>query len=331
MYKIELKNSKTFNCDSDQTIFDAAKQSGILLEHSCLKVRCRSCVVKILEGNTSDKIDDLVLSEDEKINKNFTLSCNSIPLTDLKLDVEDLGDTEFFEKKIFPVKISTIEKITSEVLKIRLRLPPSANFRYHSGQYVNLIKGDIKRSYSLANVYKKNSTIEFLIKYYENGKMSDYWFNKAKANDLLRLEGPLGSFFLRESKKENIILLATGTGIAPVKAILEEVKQNAKNYLDKKFWVFYGARYENDIIWSPKELSFHNLKFKKVLSREQNSFDGFNGYVQDALLNESIDLAKAQVYACGSNKMIESSKEILIKNKLDEKEFFSDAFICTNN
>ena len=215
MFKIKLKDNKTFTCDKDSTIFEAAKKSNIVLEHSCLSSRCRSCVVKVLSGNTINKEEELVLSEEDK-NKNFVLSCNAKPLSDLELDIEDLGEITLFDKKIIPSKINSIVKLTDDVLKVTLRIPPNSNFKFNSGQYVNIIKGNLTRSYSIANSSDHKNQLEFFIKKYTNGLMSAYFFNEAKINDLLRLEGPIGTFFLRDSSLKNIIFLATGTGIAPV-------------------------------------------------------------------------------------------------------------------
>ena len=210
MFQITLKNGKSFTCDSNTTIFEAAKSNGIILEHSCLSARCRSCAVQLKSGIKIDKLDDLVLSADERSN-NWALSCNSIPTSDLVLDVEDLGDIQIFEKKIIPAKIQAINKLNDNVIELSLRLPPNSNFAFNSGQYVNITKGDIKRSYSIANSNEQNSLLTFFIKKYQNGLMSKYWFEAAKINDLLRIEGPLGSFFYRESQQENIIFLATVT------------------------------------------------------------------------------------------------------------------------
>lgn len=328
MFKITLKNKKLFYCDENTTIFDAAKSSGILLEHSCLTARCRSCVVKIIEGSAKDKLDDMVLTELEK--ETQTLSCNAIPTSDLLLDVEDLGNIIFYEKKIVPAKIQSIDKLIPDVIKVTLRLPPNANFAYNAGQYVNLMRGQIKRSYSIANSFKQENSLSFFIKNYEKGKMSRYWFNEAKEDDLIRLEGPLGSFFLRETDKTNIILLATGTGIAPIKAILEQVKEQFIKFENKTFWLFFGARTEKDIFWIPDSIQLANLRFEKALSRELNNSNCYIGYVQNAMINAKIDLTDAQVYACGSNFMIESARRVCLENGLLENEFFSDAFICTN-
>lgn len=194
MFEISLKNSKKFQCDSNTTIFEAAKKAHIFLEHSCLAARCRSCVVKVLSGKTQDIEEEFVLSDQEK-KQSFVLSCNAKPTSDLILDIEDLGDIVLYEKKIVPAKVKAIENLTKDVIKLVFRLPPNANFKFNSGQYVNLIKGSLSRSYSVASNYSNNNQLEFFIKKYENGLMSTYWFEEAKINDLLRIEGPIGTFF----------------------------------------------------------------------------------------------------------------------------------------
>lgn len=330
MFNIKLRNGKSFPCDSNTTIFEAAKNNGIILEHSCLTARCISCAVQVESGTTIDKLDDLALTAEEKSN-NWILSCNAIPTSDLVLDIEDLGDIKVFDKKIIPAKIQAINKLNDTVIEVSLRLPPNSNFGYNSGQYVNITKGTIKRSYSVANAYRESGVLTFLIKKYENGLMSNYWFDEAKENDLLRIEGPIGSFFLRETEVENIIFLATGTGLAPIKAILESVSESPKKLFNKKIWIFSGARNENDIFWQPNQLDvIPNLKYIPVLSRSSEYWKGEKGYVQDVLIKQNIPLENAQVYACGSKTMIESAKKLLTEKGLNKKNFFSDAFVATN-
>tara|TARA_B110000259_G_scaffold131916_1_gene148813 strand:+ start:547 stop:1404 length:858 start_codon:yes stop_codon:yes gene_type:complete len=284
--------------------------------------------VEVKEGFTKNKLDDLVLSEDEK-QQNLVLACNAIPTSNISLNIEDLGDIVLHEKKIIPAKIQLLEYLNQDTIKLILRFPPSLNFKFNSGQYVNLIRSGMKRSYSLATLYKENFFLVFFIKNYEGGLMSDFWFNKAKVNDLIRIEGPFGSFFLRETIKENIILLATGTGIAPIKSIIEDIENSNKVFCNKKFYLFVGARFEKDLLWSPGLLNKIDLEYIPVLSRPEANWSGEKGYVQNAVFNKNIDLSNAQVYACGSNEMIKSAKDLLITKSLPENEFFSDAFICT--
>ena len=134
MFIIKLKNNKIFTCDKDTTIFEAAKNNNIILEHSCLSSRCRSCIVKVVSGSTLNREDELVLTKADR-NKNFVLSCNAKPTTDLILDIEDLGEITLFEKKIIPSKINVIEKLTDDVIKLVLRLPPNSKFKFNSGLF----------------------------------------------------------------------------------------------------------------------------------------------------------------------------------------------------
>lgn len=328
MFKIKLNNNKSFACDKDSTIFEAAKKNNIHLEHSCLSSRCRSCVVKILSGNTINRQEEMVLTEEDK-NNNMVLSCNAKPITDLELDIEDLGEIKLYDKKIIPAKISIIEKLADDIIKVVLRLPPNSNFHFNSGQYVNIIKGNLNRSYSIANSSDHKNQLEFFIKTYTNGLMSEYLFKEAKINDLLRIEGPIGTFFLRDSKFENIVFLATGTGIAPIKSILENLDKSYMKFQDKNLWLIVGARYQKDLFWEPNFKNL-NIKYIPVLSRQLNGWKGANGYVQDIVLKQKINLENAQIYACGSSDMINSAKELFLKNKLNEKNFFSDAFVQTN-
>lgn len=330
MYNVNLKNGKSFSCDFNSTIFEAAKSNGIILEHSCLTARCRSCVVQVKTGTTKDKLDDIVLSSEEKSN-NWILSCNAIPTSDLYLDIEDLGEIQIFEKKIIPSKIQSINKLNETVIEVSLRLPPNSDFKYNPGQYVNISKGNLKRSYSVANSFAENNRLYFYIKKYNGGEMSNYWFQEAKENDLLRIEGPIGSFFLRESEFENIIFLATGTGIAPIKAIIESINFSDNKYQNKKIWIFNGARVENDFFWNPNQSIKHpNVIYVPVVSKGSENWTGEKGYVQEVVLKKEIDLKNAQVYACGSNNMIESAKKVLVEKGLNPKNFFSDAFVATN-
>ncbi|WP_239970548.1 FAD-binding oxidoreductase [Confluentibacter citreus] len=329
MFEVSLRNNKVFKCDSESTILSAAKKAGLVLEHSCLSARCRSCIVKVIKGDVENIQEELVLSKEER-NTGYVLSCNAKPLSNIKLDIEDLGDIVLTEPSVFPSKIDTIEKVKEDIIKLVLRFPPTCNFKFIAGQYVNIIKDNIKRSYSIANNPKGDNKLEFYIKKYNNGVMSDYFFSKAKENDLLRIEGPLGTFFYRNDITiKNIIFLATGTGIAPVKALLEQFNQQPEIYKEKKIWLFFGVRYKEDIFFNPK-YDLINFTFIPVLSRKNVNWQGENGYIQNVLLKQKIDLSNAQVYACGSNDMILSAKKVLIENNLKEHNFYSDAFVSSN-
>ena len=145
----------------------------------------------------------------------------------------------------------------------------------------------------------------------------------------MRIEGPLGTFFLRDSSFKDIVFLATGTGVAPIKSIIEGLEKSYEQYQNKILWIIVGARYKEDLMWEPNSDKL-NIKYIPVLSRQEKDWKGEKGYVQDVVLNQQIDLESTQVYACGSNDMINSAKELFFKNNLKENNFFSDAFVQTN-
>ncbi len=328
MYTIKLRDQTVFKCSGEETIFQGAQQAGVYLEHSCLNARCSSCKTRVLDGEVQNVQDELVLSAAER-EQGYVLSCNVKPCTDLELDLEDLSRYRIPASKTIPAKIDSLEFLKEDVVQVIFRTPPAQKLAYLPGQYVNLIKGAVKRSYSIANARREDGRFEFLIKNYEGGLMSRYWFQEAKVGDLLRMEGPRGTFFMRDTVDvESIVFLATGTGIAPVKALLEEAAQTG-NLGGKAIYVLWGGRYLPDLFWTPdfKDLS---INYIPVLSREQQSWTGHLGYVQDVLLQESLDLAKAQVYACGSEAMIHAAQELLTQNGLPENRFFADAFVTTN-
>ena len=196
------------------------------------------------------------------------------------------------------------------------------------GQYIDVIgKNGFRRSYSIANAPREDGTVTLQIRKVVGGQMSHYWFHEAKVNDLLRMEGPLGTFSLRKSNVSNLILLATGTGIAPIRAILEQILKVPNLNTFANIFLYWGGRAIKDLYFDPLEMEVPII-YRPVLSRD-NVWDGHKGYVQQAVLADEVDLFDSVVYACGSENMIESSFEILTKSGLSQQNFYSDAFVSS--
>ena len=243
--------------------------------------------------------------------------------------IEDLGELAKFTPKTLPARIDTISQLSDDVVEVVLRTPPTSRFNFRAGQYIDVMgPGGIRRSYSLANAPREDGKLKLEIRYVNNGKLSQYWFNEAKPNDLLRLEGPLGTFCLRPKPSSSLILLATGTGIAPVKAILEELASSKTDLVYEKIYLYWGGRIEQDLYWQP-DFSDLPLTYIPVLSRSSD-WVGRTGYVQQAVLEDQLDLNNASVYACGSEAMIHAAKDVLIAAGLSKKQFYSDAFVSAS-
>ena len=327
---IELLNGKRFESDDGQTILAAALKFELALEHSCRTGRCGVCKARVISGETNVVTPETSLTS-ENVSAGYVLTCCRSAATDLELDIEDLGDLVKFKAKTLPARIDTIKQLSQDVVEVVLRTPPASNLDFRAGQYIDVIGPQgVRRSYSIANAPRDDGKLKLEIRKVDGGQLSHYWFNEAKKNDLLRLEGPLGTFCLRTNPSKNLILLATGTGIAPVKAILEELSTFVAGGLPRyeQIYLYWGGRVREDLYWSP-DFPDLSLNFITVLSREYE-WEGRTGYVQNAVLADDIDLSAAAVYACGSEKMIHSAKEALVAAGLNPKQFYSDAFVSSS-
>ena len=324
MYKVTLSNGVEFMCSGTQTILEAAKVSKIAIEHSCRSGRCGVCSAQILQGETTAFVVEESLSKGELLSGKL-LTCCRTPLTDIHLDIMDLGEIGGLKTLTLPCRVESIGLFNDDVLDVVLRLPPNSDFVFLPGQYLDLINGDVRRSYSIANAPRVDGKLELHVKRVEHGLMSATLFSETKPNDLFRIEGPLGTFSYRDDNEENIILMATGTGIAPIKALLESFSRDVSQ---KNIFVVWGARFKKDIYLNLEHLlGSHQLL--PVLSRE--NCDGFfYGYVQEAVLSLGLDLEKSSVYACGSELMIKDARDCLVKNGLVAQRFHSDAFVSSS-
>jgi CDP-4-dehydro-6-deoxyglucose reductase len=216
--------------------------------------------------------------------------------------------------------------LAEDVLEVVLRTPPTSAFDFLPGQYIDVIgpKG-LRRSYSIANAPRSDGRIILHVREVAGGALSAYWFERARQNDLLRVEGPLGTFCQRETPATQLVLLATGTGIAPIKAILEELQEDPRAYKFEQINLYWGGRYLQDLYWEPVFTQIP-LSFTPVLSREPN-WEGRAGYIQDAVLADALSLKHSVVYACGSDAMIQDARTVLLGAGLSEGNFHSDAFV----
>lgn len=329
MAVVRLTSGKSFESAQGLSILDAAAQGKITIPYSCKTGRCSTCKCKVVTGETKAFITELGLNDIEKA-EGWILSCARTATTDLVLEVEDLGGVLLPEARTLACRISCLKKLAADVIKVVLRLPPGVALNFIPGQYIDVIgPGGIRRSYSLANAPKADNTLELHIRAVEKGTMSQYWFNQAALNDLLRLNGPQGTFFLRNISKRDLIFLATGTGLAPVKAMLEILPGLGSDQQPVSITLVWGARYEHDLYFDVASLPGIK-KYIPVLSRAESTWEGERGYVQDVLLRHISDLHNVVVYACGSDAMIHSAKSTLIAAGLPSQHFYSDAFVCSS-
>lgn len=333
MAKIQLVSGQAFAAEAQESLLDAALRADITLDHSCRSGRCSACKARVASGTTESLHAETGLTPAES-QAGWILTCSRTATSDVVLDVEVLEGVRLFPAKTFPSKIHGLERLAPDVVKITLRLPPTQVMQYFPGQYVDVAWHDrarhdsVRRSYSLANAPGPDNLLELQVRRVPGGVMSDYWFGTARVNDLLQVKGPLGSFFLREAAARHVILLATGTGIAPVKAMLEQMATLAPEQAPRSITLLWGGRVLADLYWNPLSVGV-TLTYIPVLSRADADWAGARGYVQDVLLQRWSDFSGVAVYACGSDAMIDSAKTQLMVAGLHGKHFYSDAFLCS--
>jgi CDP-4-dehydro-6-deoxyglucose reductase len=328
MVNIVVNHHVRFDAKDDESILDASMRSKVALSYSCRMGRCSVCKCRVIRGQTLALRDEIGLSEEEKV-AGWILSCVRRARTDLELEADALVDCALPPVVTLPCRIHSLQKLASDVLKVVLRLPPNATFTFLPGQYIDVIAhGGTRRSYSLATANSAEKLLELHIRAVPGGVMSEYWFERAKVDDLLRLSGPLGTFFLRNVTGLDLVFLATGTGIAPVKAILEGMENMPIKSRPHSVAVYWGGRTSKDLYWDVTS-SFAQYRYVPVLSRGEGGWSGVRGYVQQALIADLPNLAKTAVYACGSDIMIRSAREVLLNAGLPEQRFLSDAFVCS--
>jgi CDP-4-dehydro-6-deoxyglucose reductase len=324
----KMADGREFDAAEGTSLLDAALAAGIVLPYSCRTGRCSTCKAKVRSGSTRAILGESGLTPGES-DEGWILTCARTAVSDVVLEAEDLAGVTLPVPKTQPCRISQLEHLAPDVLRVVLRFPPTADFAFIAGQYVDLIgPSGTRRSYSLANASFAEKTLELHVRAVEGGAMSQYWFGQAKINDLLRLYGPLGTFFLRDIAGADLIFLATGTGIAPVKAMLESMVPLPGDQRPKSVTVLWGGRKMRDLYLDVAGISGGHT-YIPVLSRPDETWSGAKGYVQDVLLTLNRPLEKARIYACGSDSMIRSAKAILTSRGLPSDRFYSDAFVSS--
>ncbi|NMM27521.1 MAG: CDP-6-deoxy-delta-3,4-glucoseen reductase [Glaciimonas sp.] len=324
-------SGQQFSCDENDTVLTAAMQAGITLPYGCKNGACGSCKGKIVSGSAKHGAhQQKALSTEEEAN-GLALFCCATPLSDLVIEAHEVQSVGEFPVRKMPARIAALEKVSADVMLISLQLPANERLQYLAGQYIELMLRDGKRrSYSMANAPHADEKITLHVRHMPGGLFTDQLFGTLKERDILRFEGPLGTFFLREDSDKPIILLASGTGFAPIKAIIEHAA-----FIESKrpMTLYWGGR-------RPQDLYMHTLceewartlphfKYVPVVSeaRAEDGWQGRSGLVHRAVIEDIPDLSSYQVYACGAPIMVDSAKrDFIAQCKLPKEEFHADSF-----
>ncbi|MBV8665210.1 MAG: CDP-6-deoxy-delta-3,4-glucoseen reductase [Burkholderiaceae bacterium] len=331
-YQVTVQPSgRQFSCDEGETVLAAAIRAGVGLPYGCKNGACGSCKGKLVAGSiTQGHHQERALSAAEAANGQ-ALFCCAVPHGDLTIEAREvLGVGEFPIKKM-PSRVAKLERVADDVTIVSLQLPANERMQYLAGQYIEfLLKDNKRRSYSMANAPYKDEQISLHIRHMPGGLFTDHVFNTMKERDILRFEGPLGTFFLREDSAKPMVMLASGTGFAPIKAIIEQAIHKGS---ERAIVLYWGGR-------RPKDLYMHalceewartlpNFRYVPVISDAlpEDNWNGRSGFVHRAVMEDLPDLSGYQVYACGAPIVVDSAKrDFVAQCQLPDDEFYADSF-----
>ena len=328
-------SGRQFTAQGDESILAAGIRQGIGLPYGCKDGACGSCKCRKLSGEvTHGPHQSKALSAEEEL-AGFVLTCCATATSDVMLESRQVTEAGAFPIRKMPSRVLALSKLSHDVMSVRLQLPAGEPMQFHAGQYVEfLLRDGARRSYSMANaphtLLEPGTGIELHIRHMPGGKFTDHVFGAMKEKEILRIEGPYGSFFLREDSDKPIVMLASGTGFAPIKALIEHMKFKR---IDRPATVYWGGRRPEDLYmddWLRAQLAeMPNLRYVPVVSNAvpEDNWTGRTGFVHRAVLEDFADLSGHQVYACGAPIVVDSAKrDYVAEAGLPGDEFYADAF-----
>jgi CDP-4-dehydro-6-deoxyglucose reductase len=327
-------SGRAFASQGEETILSAAIRAGVGMPYGCKDGACGSCKCKKLSGSVVHGTHQAKALTPEDEAAGYVLTCCATPQSDVVLESRQVTDESAYPVRKMPVRVAALEKMAHDVMQVRLQLPAMEKFRYHAGQYVEFIMRDgARRAYSMATPPHLQETapgLELHIRHMPGGLFTDHVFASMKEKEILRIEGPFGSFHLHEDSDKPVILLASGTGFAPIKALILHMQHIG---FKRPVTLYWGGRRPQDLYldgWIREQAA--NLPFLSYVpvvsdAQPEDAWTGRTGYVHQAVLDDYADLSAHQVYACGAPIVVDSARTAYTRQGgLPEDEFFADAF-----
>jgi NAD(P)H-flavin reductase/ferredoxin len=328
LYTVRIHHTDlSFPCDTKQTVLDAAEQAGFALPYSCRKGVCSSCVGTLERGELTIRGQGIAMGPRDNV-----LLCQARPNCDVEITPSRIRRAENVARKKLQAKVHKIEWQTTDVIVLQLRFPNGIRAAFKAGQYLRLFLPDgSTRNYSMANPPNENDGVQLHIRRIIGGVFSDVTLKSLSTGARMSVELPFGEFSMDTTLSLPAILLATGTGFAPVKSMVED---QIRRRTTRPMHLFWGARTEEDLYMSSlpqRWTKFPWFSFTPVLSAPSSEWAGAVGHVQDIAISQYSDLSGAEAFVCGSLSMVEAAKSALCSRAgLRGHDFYSDAFVSSN-
>ena len=334
-YQVTLKPSEhEFTVEENEFILDAALRQGIAFPYQCRTGSCGTCLGKVVSGEVHypDGLPLTVMEHEHEQGK--AVFCVSVAKSDLELEVNEIDSSKDVQVKMLPARVDSLRLLADDVMEMTLKLPASEQLNFYAGQYIEFIMRDkSKRAFSVANSPSNTEYLEFHLRKIPDGVFTNHVFNSMKEKAMVRIEGPFGSFYIRDTSNRPLIFIAGGTGFAPIKSIIEKLIEDGDTRPIELYW---GARAKADLYradlaekWA---FQYEHINYIPVLSEAiaEDAWQGRTGYVHQAVADDHSDLASYDVYMAGPPVMINAAKKLFSEQGLPVDQLFSDSFEYAN-
>lgn len=319
---------REFTARADETVLTAALRQGIVLPYSCRNGTCASCKCRLVSGTITYPHNPPAALTREELHDGHMLSCQAVAEGDVLIEAREIEQVEDIPVRRLPARVESMERYTDTVMGLHLKLPAAARLQFLAGQYIDILLADGKRrAFSIASAPSQKESIELHVKFVDGGGFTGHVFDGMQAREMVRFEGPLGTFFFRRSSDRPALLLGGGTGFAPLKAIVEELIHAGDERPLELFWGVTTAEdlYALELIerWQKTHPA---LNFTPVVVKPDAGWRGETGFVHEAVLRRHPDLSACDVYMSGPPAMIHAARPAFIQAGVPEERLFYDSF-----
>lgn len=308
-----------------ETLLEAGLAAGYALPWGCRSGSCASCRVRLLEGTVRHRQIPLALSQAER-DAGYVLMCLAEPDSDLTLALEQPPQAETLRPRRLPARMLSRSRLSDDVLGVTLATPPVNPLRWAPGQYVDVLLPDgRRRSFSVANAPDGSGRVELHVKCVPGGAFAD-WVQQLPDRAMLRLEGPLGAFWLREDSRRPLSFIAGGTGYAPVRAMLQRLRSRAAERPAELVW---GARRRADLYLDAEPRCWQAdgmLDYVPVLAEPDAGWTGHAGMVHEVLAAIRADWSGRDIYISGPPAMVQAAREQVLSAGAEPDHLYYDPF-----
>ncbi len=318
-----------FSAEPGNTVLRAALDAGVNLPYGCRNGACGACKGRVLAGQVDRGPYMEGALSDAEVAQGYALFCCARPLSDLTIACREAGGTREIPLRTLPCRVQRLERVAPDVMVMSLTLPASERLQFVAGQYIDfLLKDGCRRSFSLANAPHDGACLQLHVRHIPGGQFTGHVFAGLRERDILRFDGPHGDFCLQESSSKPAILVAGGTGFAPLKSMIEDALQRRPC---RPMTLYWGARDRAGLYLGRLAETWRDrgVGYVPVLSepRADDRWDGRTGLVHEAVMSDLPDLSGHQAYVCGTPAMVEAARRDFIRRcGLKEEDFFADSF-----